>query len=508
MNVAVMTLMGSLAVGGPTDASPIPVPGAGPHAAVAGAPPSSMMMPIPQRYQAPLPAPLLAAKVITPKGVRVAVYPGSAIARIFDAPAVVGLRPGYSYRMELSNLPYHPGKVLYPEVEVRGTLVLRPGMKYMEWPTPLLFTQNDIERALLGAVITKAIYLEDPEKAIPAEFGLNAPVELLADTEEVAIKEALASGRLVAIVRLGNRPPTAEWLKVAAIDGTILLPGEGYLKTPQLPPTLPYYGINLFDPILGPKGANEECFIDGGDKGDRLGIGPNNKLGGLNTTDVGVEYSLGNKRKVATSNVVCLCVPRFAIQRAEQAPEGFDIQIGMKGLNGAMAPQGFRERASAMTEIGREKPVGMLAQQRPRSYIGPVGLSFYIGSNRPSVFGQVDGIAVKAAVVEPEVITAYPGAAPLTVTKSVDSTGPVESGSIVTFTIRYLNTGNKPISDVVVNDSLSGRLDYVRGSNQSDRAANFSASANDAGSVVVRWELPGVILPGQGGTVKFRAKVR
>ena len=78
----------------------------------------------------------------------------------------------------------------------------------------------------------------------------------------------------------------------------------------------------------------------------------------------------------------------------------------------------------------------------------------------------------------------------------------------MTFTIRYLNTGNKPISDVVVNDSLSGRLEYVRGSNQSDRAANFSASANDAGSVVVRWELPGVILPGQGGTVKFKAKVR
>jgi hypothetical protein len=25
---------------------------------------------------------------------------------------------------------------------------------------------------------------------------------------------------------------------------------------------------------------------------------------------------------------------------------------------------------------------------------------------------------------------------------------------------------------------------------------------------VVRWELPGVLLPGQGGTVRFRAKVR
>ena len=78
----------------------------------------------------------------------------------------------------------------------------------------------------------------------------------------------------------------------------------------------------------------------------------------------------------------------------------------------------------------------------------------------------------------------------------------------MTFTIRYLNTGNRPISEVVVSDSLSGRLEYVAGSNQSDRAANFSASANEAGSMIVRWELPGAILPGQGGVVKFKAKAR
>ena len=31
---------------------------------------------------------------------------------------MLGLRPGYVYRFELSNLPYAPGKSLYPEVEV------------------------------------------------------------------------------------------------------------------------------------------------------------------------------------------------------------------------------------------------------------------------------------------------------------------------------------------------------------------------------------------------------
>jgi uncharacterized repeat protein (TIGR01451 family) len=509
MNVAVMTLMGSLAVGGPAEGGPLPVPGAGPHAAVAGSPPPALLAPVPFRAPAiPAPAPLLAAKVIAPKGVRVTAYPASPLARMFDTPAVLGLRPGYIYRFELSNLPFAPGRTLYPEVEIRGTLVPRPGMKYMDWPTPLYFTANDIERALLGAVISKAIYLEDPEKAIPAEFGLNAPVELPVDTEQQAIKDAIASGRLVAILRLGNRKPDAEWLKATAIDGTILLPGDNYLKSPQLPPMLPYYAAKLFDPLLGPRGFSEECFTDGGDTREPLGIGVNNRLGGLNPTDVGVEFTVGGKRKVTTSNIVCLCVPRFAIQRAEIAPELFDLQIGMRGLHGTHTPQGFRERAMAMAEIGREKPVGVLVTQRPRSYIGPVGTSFFIGSSRPSIIGQVEGVAVTGAVVEPEVLTAYPGAAPLTISKSVDSSGPVEAGSTVTFTIRFLNTGNKAITDLVVNDSLSGRLEYLPGTNQSDRAANFSATANEAGSVIVRWELPGTLLPGQGGTVKFKAKVR
>ena len=102
---------------------------------------------------------------------------------------------------------------------------------------------------------------------------------------------------------------------------------------------------------------------------------------------------------------------------------------------------------------------------------------------------------------------AYP-TCPLTVTKSVDPPGPKEPGEIVTITIKYANTGSKAVSDLVVSDSLSGRLEYVPGSAASDRPANFTAAENEVGSVVVRWELPGMLLPGQTGMVKFKAKVR
>ena len=104
--------------------------------------------------------------------------------------------------------------------------------------------------------------------------------------------------------------------------------------------------------------------------------------------------------------------------------------------------------------------------------------------------------------------SAYPVICPLTVTKFIDPSGQRQSGDIVTITIRYANTGAKAISDLVVSDSLSGRLEYIVGSAETDRPGNFTSAENEAGSVVVRWDLPGVLLPGQAGTVRFKAKVR
>src|SRR6478735_8332597 len=40
----------------------------------------------------------------------------------------VGLRPGYPYRFQISDLPGARGTVLYPSIEVRGSLVPRPGL--------------------------------------------------------------------------------------------------------------------------------------------------------------------------------------------------------------------------------------------------------------------------------------------------------------------------------------------------------------------------------------------
>ncbi len=509
MKAKTLTLLGALAVGqGLATAQPMPVPSQGPPAGVAafGAMPrADVLQP---RAELPVPAPLVAARFLVPKDVRVTAFPGSAISRMYDAPVVMGLRPGYAYRFELSNLPYHPGKSLYPEVELRGTLIPRPGVKYMDHPIPLTFSNADIERVLKGAVVTKVIYLEDPEKALPAEVGPNNPVEMPDGTDDAAIKAALANGRLMAIVRVGNLKPTPEQLRSYVVEGTILLPGEKLLRAPVAPPIMPYLAQPLYDPLLGPKVPKEEQFLDGGDRGNPLGIGPNGQLGGLNPTDVGVEYTIGGRRKVTTSNVVSIVSPRFMVRRVEMLPGGFDHQVRVAAHAGAMGTSFFKDRHAPMVDIALTKPAGFEGKVKPSAFVGKVGTAFFIGTSRPQAYGQVQGVKVVGVVVEPEQLTAFPMLVPLTVTKSVDPTGPREVGDVVTITIKYANTGAKAVSDIVISDSLSGRLAYVEGSAQSDRPSNFTVSENEVGSVVVRWELPGTILPGQSGTVKFKAKVR
>jgi uncharacterized repeat protein (TIGR01451 family) len=381
-------------------------------------------------------------------------------------------------------------------------------MKYMDYPIPLVFSLADIERALSGAVITKVIYLEDPEKALPTEILPDYPVEMPDDTEQLAVKAARDNGRVMAIVRLGNRKPSDAELKAVAINGTILLPGEKYLKAPAIPPVFPFWGVPLYDPILGPRGPKEECLVNGDDKEDPLGIGLHGRLGGLNPTDVGVEYTMGGKRKVATSCMVCICAPRFMIRRSELLPSGFETRHRLAGTVGELRPSQFHDRELVAVNTGREKPNEFIGRQRPSAYVGRIGTGVFIGTSRPSAFAQVFGAKVEATYVEPEQLTAYPTLCPMTVTKTVDPPGPKQSGEIVTITIRYMNTGSKLASDIVISDSLSGRLEYVPGSAQSDRPANFTAAENEVGSVILRWDLPGTLVPGQGGTIKFKAKVR
>jgi uncharacterized repeat protein (TIGR01451 family) len=81
-------------------------------------------------------------------------------------------------------------------------------------------------------------------------------------------------------------------------------------------------------------------------------------------------------------------------------------------------------------------------------------------------------------------------------------------GDTVSFTIRYDNIGEQPVSKLVITDSLAPRLEYVDATQQSSLPARFTTTPNDVGSAVLRWEIDQEVKPGEGGFVRFDAKVR
>src|SRR5262249_48313788 len=96
---------------------------------------------------------------------------------------------------------------------------------------------------------------------------------------------------------------------------------------------------------------------------------------------------------------------------------------------------------------------------------------------------------------------------PLTLCKWANTTT-AQIGDTVTLYLKYSNQGYQPISDIIVSDSLTGRLEYVPGSAKSDRDAVFTMQQNEAGSLILRWEIQGRLLPNQSGVVSFQAKIR
>jgi uncharacterized repeat protein (TIGR01451 family) len=78
----------------------------------------------------------------------------------------------------------------------------------------------------------------------------------------------------------------------------------------------------------------------------------------------------------------------------------------------------------------------------------------------------------------------------------------------ITFTIRYQNQGDSPVTEVTIVDNLTPRLEYIEGSQTNSLPSQFETLDNGEGSKILRWELDEP-LPGRTtGTITFRARVR
>lgn len=455
----------------------------------------------------PGPAPFLFVKVIPPAGAKTTWYPGTPAATALAEPTGVGLRPGYLYRAEISQTIEDKEVKLYPSIEVRGTLQPPKFMDVSKYPVPLVFSEDDVALAIRGRLVTKYVILESPDKADPIQTLPDQLLEYPFPSEKEALKEAREKGRLLLVVRLGEREFTREELAHENMPGTILLPGVQVPPTPPYPPFLPYGGVLLYDPILGPKLSDAECLADGGDTKRVIGIGPKERLTGLDPSDTAIEYTTPKGKKVFPSNRVCICVPRYIGLRSET----------MLALNTALQTPTANHQADILVRIKKrlfpqdayrvDAMLGMQMKYRPNGLIGSLGVGAVDQfSGKPMGVAVQNNLKVVAEVRELEELNATD--CKMLLTKWYEPHGPHQIGDEVTFFLKYHNATNAPMTDVVISDSLTARLEYIPDTTKSDRGATFTTEPNEAGSLILKWAVDAKLKPGEGGLIRFKARIR
>lgn len=113
---------------------------------------------------------------------------------------------GHCYRMKISKLPGRPAVEIFPTIEVIDRLHPPAGQKDA-FPIPIAITNEDIDAALEGNLVTRVVYLEQPQIAAPFELDKQTGTTQLLKADN-AITEADRRGRPVVIVRIGGRMPS------------------------------------------------------------------------------------------------------------------------------------------------------------------------------------------------------------------------------------------------------------------------------------------------------------
>lgn len=306
--------------------------------------------------------------------------------------------------------------------------------------------------------------------------------------------------------------------------------------------------------IAGPW-PHDEYLLDGGDRDIQVNVSPDKSIHGVEMEDtVAVYETIDGETVIKPSNRVCLYSPRFAAVRQVTGVvqnEQADQPIGVDRPN---VPVSYQDDQLATTAVQPEMPEGQIGRKQPT--IERVGESAVPATSRQPIEALEGGFAphedflvmrlgvmkdaerallaeaVDAAitwshdaavqvVLEDQQAVEFSGEQKAQATFRVNtpnnpclriiktaSTKVAKPGDIVDFTIRFDNLGDQTINSVVLIDNLTTRLEYVPGTAQCSRPAEFYTADNEGESLVLRWELQDPLPVGHGGLVRFHCKVR
>ena len=300
----------------------------------------------------------------------------------------------------------------------------------------------------------------------------------------------------------------------------------------------------------------DEYLADGGDGGVPVGATAEGQIRGLKAQDTVAQYeTLDGRTLVEPSNRVYLYSPRFRAVRqvvSVQQNDQFEGSVGIHQPQRLAAQQDLRTPWSNKQNVQTERQLGQksLTTFRTRQWdgvmssaIGPRGFqdaflpfenlavirtgkfemaemgwlargvtAAIAWSHTQAVQVILDRKAATAVVQNEKAETIFsvdePPARPKLRVIKVASTPFAEPGDTVDFTIRFDNVGNQVVGNVTILDNLTTRLEYVPDSAQASVPANFSTQGNEAGSLVLRWEITDPVQPGKGGILRFRCRVR
>jgi uncharacterized repeat protein (TIGR01451 family) len=304
-----------------------------------------------------------------------------------------------------------------------------------------------------------------------------------------------------------------------------------------------------------PEYVGDEYIHDGGDR--NLPVHYNGHLRmGLDTEDTVAEWVDDEGRQhVRASNRVSVYAPRFGAVRSATLPEQGVAIDRATGHHDEGAVAGLDTRLVLDEQVQADEVKGMLMRSRASGLEAKAvddGLHQIVKAGRhhklinlyediqfirDGEFGRIDravlGEAIEAALEWsddiPPVIVAHDQAGQevegrvyaqdmtgvedrrtpgeLTITKLADRKV-AKPGDVITFTIRFENTGGRELLGVRVVDNLSPRLVYVEESVDSDRNGSLNVEENGAGGQLLTFEFEDSLPGHSGGWVSFQCRVR
>ncbi len=157
----------------------------------------------------PLPGFFQPVEIKAPKGAMVSLATAGVFEQPRPAPVCAGLLIGQVYRLRVTNIPLNPGLEVFPTIELIDRLYAPHGQQY-RFAIPIELAKQDLQMALEGKFVTRVIYLEDPQIALPVRDDPQSQnwFEVGAGCDPLAVADSL--GRPVAILRLGARLPEGD----------------------------------------------------------------------------------------------------------------------------------------------------------------------------------------------------------------------------------------------------------------------------------------------------------